>query len=957
MSETRILSVEAIENIQQLKDNIKALKAEVDTLTVGSEQYNQKVLALAENQRALKLAMTGVYGSMKEVAAASKMDTDAINSTVEAAKQGTATYNEMSSALSQLKKEIKDVPKYLSEQAQAMGEVNPKYSALNEQIKVLDGSLKSLDADNGVFTRNVGNYKGALEEWGGTMGELKNVGNDLMGGFMSLLAVMNLFGADTEETKNSLQALVPIIGVLNAGKGLGGLIKVLPKAAAGQQALAAASAANAAAETANAAATTTATVATEGQTVAQEALNKSMLANPVLALIAGITALIGVVAKYVSNANKAAKETKDWAKQEEELNKKFDEQTANLDREQKILAAQGVSNQVLLAQKKEQIIAQKAETQALVQNITARLNQMKADSAWVRFWKGENKQIKNLEEQLKGLTEQMKGFDNAIADINTDIQVDIINQGKDAAKKYAEVQKNEIKAAVSVANDAIKSQRTELQAINAEYENNANILQSGLTAAQNYLSKATKGTKEYAQAQKDLDTIEKGVIANQERYNKTLADFNSKEYGETIVKYTKEIAYNLKSNMSDVERLMNSVLGFSDAMQGEMTIFLSSLSATSVEEAEKALNKFELKASTTAQNLYNLYNKLGDILEKDVKRYAHFNGELADLNVSGLSWETMLSLAETDADRLAANVGEPLATAIGKWAKNSENLKNAGYTVLQESFAQGMSLFNDAISANDADLAKIWRDKIKALFQETFKDDSEMSAIIQAFIIDLNKKIDEVIGDDKYTLNFGEKFSALMSWSGISNDFEAILKIADDFNQGYVESTANALNAVADLWETHIKLKYKKFVEEGKMTEEQAEEMAKKEFETVKGLQMGVAAINTAASVVGALAEVSRGVPYYVAIANAIAAAAEGAAQLMTISMTEFGKPSVNTPKASSSTPTYTAEPSQTVYAYAINPMDYAEAQAQTPIKAYVVDQDLAEGLNNYNNRNDETTF
>ena len=58
-----------------------------------------------------------------------------------------------------------------------------------------------------------------------------------------------------------------------------------------------------------------------------------------------------------------------------------------------------------------------------------------------------------------------------------------------------------------------------------------------------------------------------------------------------------------------------------------------------------------------------------------------------------------------------------------------------------------------------------------------------------------------------------------------------------------------------------------------------------------------------------------------------------------------------------SNTPSYTQEPSQTVYAYAINPMDYAEAQAQTPIKAYVVDQDLAEGLNNYNNRNDETTF
>lgn len=946
MAETKIISLEAIQNIQQLKDNIKELKKEVDTLAVGSEEYNNKVVALAENQRALKLAMTGVYDSMQDVAQASKQDADALNATVQAAQKGTATYNEMSTALGALKAQIKDIPKYLSEQDQAIGQINPVYEELNSKIKTLDTSLKGLDADNGVFSRNVGNYVGALQEWGGTMGQVQEIGSQLMSGVMGLMGVMSMFGADTEDTKESLATLVPIITLLNSAKGIGGLAKLLPTAAAGQKVLAAATVASTAANTANATAAGAATVATEAETVAQDTLNKTMLANPILAIVAGLTALVGVVAKYVSNVNKAAKETKAFEKQQEELNKKFEEQNKEFEREQKLKQAQGVSNQVLLAQKKENIRIQRAETEELRNNIQARINQMKADSAWVRFWKGENKQIKNLEEQLKGLNAQIKGFDNSLKDIDTDIQVDTINKGKEAAKKYSDTLKNDVKNAVNVANEAIKSQRTELEQLNAEYEKNIKTLNSGLTGVEQVMKKAKVGSKEWLQAQNDMNTIQSGLTANLERYNKAMLDYKNRAETKQLAKDLKEIQEYLNrttDSQQALERLMNTVLGYNDAQKIMYQI-------------TKDNGDVVPAASKETQMLVETYKRLNGVIENDIRSIAKFSGEMKDFTFSGLDMETLVRLSKTDAERLVANVGEPLATAITEWAKNNDSLKEASFKALSEAFAQGKTMLEEALSKGDIEGAKVIEAQIMAMIRGNYPCNNpdlqnEINLLGQA----LNQQIVNAIAGDEYSLNFAEKFDALLNTEGVKTKFDAIMRITNDFNSTFVASTADALSSVAGLWENMLKQKYKQLVESGKMTEEEAEEQAMAEFENIKALQIGVAAIDTAAAIVQALADPT--VPsYYVKAANAIAAGVAGAAQIIQISMQEFGKPSVNS-NSSVSTPTYTEEPQGMYYSVGINPMDYAEANSKNPVRAYVVDKDLVEGIDYYNNRETETTF
>ena len=956
MEETKIFSLEAISSISELRDLIKDLKKEVDSAKVGSDAYKTATQNLAEAQRALKLAQTGVYNSMTDIANASKMDADAINKTTAAAKAGTATYNQMSTALSALKQQIKDIPKYLTEEDQALGKVNAAYTEANEKIQVLDTSLKSLDADNGVFGRNVGNYLGALEQWGGTMGRVGEIGSQLATGVLSLVGILSLFGVETEDTKEALKAVIPVVGILQAGKGIGGLAKVITTATAGQKALAGATATAAAASAADATAKGTETVATEAATVAQEGLNKSMLANPILAIVAGLIALVTAVAAYVKGANKAAKETKEWANQEQNLNDKFDVQNTALERSQRISAAQGATNRELLSEKKQLVIAQKNETEAMLKNIEARIAQMKADSAWVRFWKGENKAIKNLEEQAKNLTETIKGFNNTITDLNIDIQVEDINTAKTKVKQYADTLKDDVKNALSIANTAINSQKDSMTTLNDEYEENDKLLRKGLTSAQAQLKKQKENSAAWVQTLENISVIERGILANQARYDAAVSNSKAVDYTRAVASAYTDIVYDIEKltgKQTELENIIETVLGFSDGYAGFLTTIQEAVNEGRQISDEEIVQSF-LQGSTALNNLVQGYKELGRIIGDDIKALTNFDGEIENLSVDGLDWAKLVELSQTDADRLAARVGEPLATAIGKWVENSGKLDDAKLKLWTEITAAGSTRIDDEIAKNNPELARLFADELKEKLFEMVGNDEAARGLVGHFINNFYRKIDKSIAENPYSTEFAKKWGGIFQVDGIRNSFDAITYIARDFLDTYVESTAGALDAVASLWDESLKARYKRMVEVDKMSEEEAQAQAERGFKWVKAMQYGVAVVDTAAAVTQALADPT--IPsYYVKIANAAAALATGTAQIISIANTEFGTPNVKIPETQ--TPSYSPQPSEMVYTYGLNAADYAAAAAQNPIKAYVVDSDLAAGMDNYDQRQNETTW
>lgn len=153
MAEVKVLDINADngkKTLRELQKEIKGLKEELLDMEAGSEKASYAATELAQKEAMLKASMKGA---------------------ADAAGTLNNSYNGLVAQMSQLKSAQKAID--LSNEAG-----RKEYARLAEQINGLNNQLKDLDAQNGVFGRNVGNYVGALKEWGGAMG---SVGNNIMG--------------------------------------------------------------------------------------------------------------------------------------------------------------------------------------------------------------------------------------------------------------------------------------------------------------------------------------------------------------------------------------------------------------------------------------------------------------------------------------------------------------------------------------------------------------------------------------------------------------------------------------------------------------------------------------------------------------------------------------------------------------------------------------------------------
>lgn len=148
-----ILNIDAtdsIKTIATLKAELKAFKGELDNAKVGSEQYNDALKNVNKVQDELKEATNASSLSLEEA----RKDIDLSGK----------SYNELSATMRELKKAFKSAT---DETAKA------DISANVDKINV---RLKELDASNGVFSRNVGNYAGGMKEamdaFGGSVGNV-----------------------------------------------------------------------------------------------------------------------------------------------------------------------------------------------------------------------------------------------------------------------------------------------------------------------------------------------------------------------------------------------------------------------------------------------------------------------------------------------------------------------------------------------------------------------------------------------------------------------------------------------------------------------------------------------------------------------------------------------------------------------------------------------------------------
>jgi len=150
MAENRIetislisFQVEGAQSVADLRSNIAALKGIVNEAKIGSDEYKQALALLRENQNAVK-----------DAAYAEKAGLEAV---ISSAKGATNSYNGLVNKMGELKREFRAT----SDEARRM--------ELGVEIKKVNDQLKEMDALQGNFQRNVGNYASAAQGFADTL--------------------------------------------------------------------------------------------------------------------------------------------------------------------------------------------------------------------------------------------------------------------------------------------------------------------------------------------------------------------------------------------------------------------------------------------------------------------------------------------------------------------------------------------------------------------------------------------------------------------------------------------------------------------------------------------------------------------------------------------------------------------------------------------------------------------
>lgn len=214
----KVSTLEAVQNVTNLKNNISELKRVINGwteeteedgkkvvktfqgLTIGSAEYKQAVQQLQENQAALRNAMYGTAASLDEVKKAAKGTTvqfqemdNVTGKTVEVVDAGTHSYNELVRTLAKLKQEWR-----ATEDQATRDEIGKKINAVNN-------SLKKMDASVGVYSRNVGMYANVVDQLGNSfMATAGNAGK----------MIAPIKGATAAMKAMSATPVIAILGIL-----------------------------------------------------------------------------------------------------------------------------------------------------------------------------------------------------------------------------------------------------------------------------------------------------------------------------------------------------------------------------------------------------------------------------------------------------------------------------------------------------------------------------------------------------------------------------------------------------------------------------------------------------------------------------------------------------------------------------------------------------------------------
>ena len=207
-SEVKILTVDAVKSMADLRKAISDTKDALNGMELGSEEYQRTLAELIKEQNLMRGAMNGTTASMDDL---------------KEAADGTAqSYNGLVNKMADLKREFRTT-------TDAVERAN-----LGARIKEINDQLKEMDAMKGDFQRNVGDYfnqtsaamksvigdlpsaldkmKGPLKDIEGTMGLM---GKHPILGVIGLLApLLSQIVTSLKEDKGAMESVKKVMDAM-----------------------------------------------------------------------------------------------------------------------------------------------------------------------------------------------------------------------------------------------------------------------------------------------------------------------------------------------------------------------------------------------------------------------------------------------------------------------------------------------------------------------------------------------------------------------------------------------------------------------------------------------------------------------------------------------------------------------------------------------------------------------
>ena len=855
------VQVDGAQSVKGLKDEIKELRDALVNCEEGTQEYDDIVNQLIKSQTKLQQVMS------------------AGKNEVEAAE---GSYNALSQRMSALKKVWKEV----TDEAQR--------TKIGEEINSINDQLKDMDASIGVFTRNVGDYEGAIV--GAAQQIFSNLG--------TISPMLDGFG-------NTINALIPI--TQNACK-----------------------------------------AAVKGLTGVKRAIVATGIGALVVAiglLIANFDKLIGVAERFIPSLRKVKDETAALKEENEKLIENNSKLSDEIDFQSRVMEAQGKTTLDVIKYKKRETEAILANTRAQILETEAKINSMKSHSAWYRFWHGENKAIKELEESLEGLRASEEGYAKAVKGFDEDIVVEGYKRQGKAAEEAAE----KIKDAAEKVKEAYE---TQLNAYRA-YASAAKSISDRLRDT--FAEPETLTQKTYDD---ELEILKKGKEAEialwDDKY-KTVLEYNRKIYEER-----KKAAKGNTEELAEIEK----------AYQYQYT----KDSETWLRKRQDITAEYNAASILLEKEYYQTLQKIWDEesrkrAEKDEVAFENKRRIEEEVAYYDMAKDTVLAslrgrmLAEKDYTRESESMYMQLLdhriSFIKKELENfkgSEEYKNRLLKEQEELMNEQLRKYESQgreLAQYPVNLYEVEKEYIE-------KTSESYNNLLLERIEKINKELEIFKLSEEYKTELIEEHAALRDEIE-RNQTETKIRLWEleqkkrDENFKHAESvagsTASVIGSIASAWESSVQAQ----LDAGKISEEEAN----KHFEMIKGVQIAEATVQMLAAGLAAFNGIvasTGGWGLAAAIAQMVAVIATGTAQIIQIANTKVGDgvSASNAPTVSSAasvTPEdYSPQYSATVTGQ--NEIDnLANAVNSNPVRAYVVESDISNSQQKRKRREEEATF